>query len=88
MLKVFEFIEIVAVFHAHVMHEHTGDASTFAKKIGVSRATIYRLIEGLNDYGIHIKYSRERQTYFYLYPQRVQINLSIKELPEANTLDK
>ena len=66
MLKVFEFIEIVAAFHAYVMHEHTGDASTFAKKLEVSRATIYRLIDELKDFGIHIEYSRERQTYYYL----------------------
>lgn len=84
MLKVFEFIEVVAVFHAYVMHEHTGDANSFAQKLGVSRATVYRLIDELKDYGIHIEYSRERQTYHYLYPDRVQINISIKELPEEN----
>lgn len=84
MLKVFEFIEIVAAFHAYVMHENTGDASTFAKKLGVSRATIYRLIDELKSYGIHIKYSHARQTYFYQYPERVQINISIKELYDEN----
>lgn len=82
MLKVFEFIEVIASFHAYVMHEHTGDASTFAKKLGVSRATVYRLIEELKYYGIHIEYSRVRQTYYYLYPKRVQIDISIVELQE------
>ena len=81
-MKVFEFIEVVAVFHTYMMHGNTGDAATFAGKLGISRATLYRLMDELEDYGIHIEYSRERQTYHYLYPDRVQIHISICELPE------
>lgn len=81
-MKVFEFIEVVAVFHAYVMRGNTGDASTFARKLGISRASLYRLIEGLKDYGINIEYNRARQTYRYLYPERVQIHISICEHPE------
>lgn len=81
-MKVFEFIDIVAAFHSYMMHGHTGDAATFSEKLGISRATLYRLIDELKDYGIHIEYCRERQTYRYEFPERVQIRLSIRELSE------
>ena len=79
MLKVFEFIEVVARFHQYVMRENTGNAGTFAKKLGISRATLFRLIDELSDYGIHIEYCRERMTYRYLFPERVEIKISICE---------
>lgn len=81
-MKVFGFIEIVAVFHAYMMRGNTGDANTFARKLGISRATLYRLIDGLRDYGIGIEYNRARQTYQYLYPERVQIQIFICEQEE------
>ena len=84
MMKVFEFIEVVAVFHTYMMHGNTGDAATFAGKLGISRASLFNLISELKDYGIHIEYCRELQTYRYLYPDRVQIKMSICELPEKD----
>lgn len=79
MLKVFEFIEIVAAFHACVMREHTGDAVTFAEKLGISRSSLYNLISELKDYGIDIEYNREKQTFRYLYPERVEIKVTIRQ---------
>lgn len=79
MMKVFEFVEVVARFHQYVMRENTGNAETFAKKLGISRATLFRLIDELSDYGIHIEYCRERMTYRYLYPDCVEIKICICE---------
>lgn len=78
-MKVFEFIEIIARFHQYVMHENTGNADTFAKKLGISRASLFRLIAVLTDYGIHIEYCRGKISYRYLYPERVEIKISIGE---------
>ncbi len=78
-MKVFEFIDMVAVFHSYMMHGHTGDATTFSRRLGISRATLFNLINELKSYGIHIEYSRERRTYRYVYPDRVQIQLTISE---------
>lgn len=77
MLKVFEFIEVVARFHQYVMRENTGNAGTFAKKLGISRSCLYNLIEELQSYGIDIEYTRERQTYKYVYPDSVEIKVII-----------
>ena len=84
MMKVFEFIEVVAVFHAYMMHGNTGDAKTFAQKIGISRASLYNLIEELRAYGLEIEYDRYAQSYHYVYPERVEIHISIRQLPNDN----
>lgn len=82
MMKVFEFIEVVAVFHSFMMHGNTGDAGTFAQKLGISRASLYNLIEELRLYGLDIEYDRYIQSYRYLYPERVEIHITIRQLPE------
>ena len=76
-MKVFEFIEVIARFHQYMMHENTGNAETFAAKLGISRSCLYNLIDEIQSYGIDIEYSRERQTYRYLSPNLVEIKVII-----------
>ena len=83
-MKVFEFIEVVAVFHTYMMHSNTGDAATFAGKLGISRSSLYNLIEELRSYGLEIEYDRYTQSYRYLHPERVEIKMSIRQLSEEN----
>ena len=82
MMKVFEFIEVVARFHQYVMRGNTGDAATFAEKLGISRASLYNLLDELKSYGIDIVYSRERQSFLYLHSERVEIKVSIGQYSE------
>ena len=76
-MKVFEFIDVVARFHQYVMRGNTGDAAAFAEKLGISRASLFNLINELKSYGIDISYSRMRQTYYYHHPDKVEIRISI-----------
>lgn len=76
-MKVFKFIDTVATFHQYVKRGNTGDATSFASKLGISRASLFNLINELKSYGIEIEYSRVRQTYYYLHPEKVEINLTI-----------
>ena len=81
-MKVFEFIEVVARFHQYVMRGNTGDAASFASKLGISRSSLYNLLDELKSFGIDIAYSRERRTFLYLQPDRVEIKLSIGQYSE------
>lgn len=76
-MKVFNFIEVVMVFHSLVLHGNTGNAATFAKRLGVSRSTLYNLLDDLESYGIEIEYCRERKTYRYQHPELVEIKVLI-----------
>lgn len=77
MKKVFEYVDLVARFHALVMSRTTGNPETFACKLGISRSSLYNLIQEIESYGIKIEYSRTWQTFMYVYPERVEITVSI-----------
>ena len=73
----FEYVDLIARFHALVMSRTTGNPDTFADKLGISRSSLYNLIEEIQSYGIDIEYSRTWQTFFYTYPDLVEITISI-----------
>ena len=79
-MKVFEFLEKIALFHSLLIRENTGNAERFAEKLNVSRATIYNIIEELKSFDIEIEYSRSRETYYYKYPHKVKIYISIQQI--------
>jgi Predicted transcriptional regulator len=43
----------------------TGNARLLARKLGVSRSTLYRLFEELKSLGAEIEYDANYQSYFY-----------------------
>ena len=51
-----------------IKKECTGTPNDFAKKLGISRSHLYRLIEILKDYGAEIKYSRKQKNFHYTTP--------------------
>ena len=77
MKKVFEYVDLIARFHALVMSRTTGNPNTFAKKLGISRSSLYNHLEEIQSYGIEIEYSRTRQTFMYCYPKQVEIKIII-----------
>ena len=77
MKKVFEYVDLVARFHALVMSRTTGNPDAFACKLGISRSSLYNLIQEIESSGIEIAYSRAWQTFMYVYPERVEITLTI-----------
>lgn len=81
-MKAFEFVDLLSFFHRRMLSENTGNAEQFASKLGISRASLYRLIDDLQDYGIEIEYSRERNTYRYLYRNNVRITILIAQLSD------
>lgn len=79
MKKVFEYVDLVARFHSYVMSQMTGAPDTFAYKLGISRSSLYNLISEIQSYGIAIEYSREKETFRYLYPEKVEISIRISQ---------
>ena len=49
----------------HIRMENTGTPDELAKKIEVSRRTLFHYLSILRDNGDVIKFSRIRQTYYY-----------------------
>jgi predicted DNA-binding transcriptional regulator YafY len=45
----------------------TGTPSELSKKMGVSERAIYKYLKFLKSLGAEVKYSKQRQSYYYLY---------------------
>lgn len=48
-----------------IRKQATGPPEALARRMGVSQATIYRWLQELKEFGLPVKYSRERKTYLY-----------------------
>ena len=77
MKKVFEYVDLIARFHSLVMSQLTGNPDTFAEKLAISRSTLYNLITEIESYGIELEYSRDRETFRYVHPDKVEISIRI-----------
>jgi predicted DNA-binding transcriptional regulator YafY len=60
-----ERIERLYAIHKRILQEETGNPEEFAEQMHISRSHLYNLLGELKDYGAKIKYSRNRQTFFY-----------------------
>lgn len=54
--------------HALIRTKATGTAESLARKLNVSRATVFRRIEDLRALEAEIDYDRDRMTYYYIEP--------------------
>jgi biotin operon repressor len=51
--------------HRFIQRKSTGAPHDFAHRLGLSRATLFRHLEGLRDFDAEIAYDKKRGTYFY-----------------------
>lgn len=60
-----EHLNQVKRLHYLIKRKATGNAQQLAKRLEVSRATVFRRIEDLKTLGAEVEYCKERQSYFY-----------------------
>jgi len=65
MEKQIKAVERLYRIHELISKEHTETPDKFAKRLQLSRAHLYRIINILKDYGFPIMYDRNRQTFYY-----------------------
>jgi predicted DNA-binding transcriptional regulator YafY len=52
--------------HRAIQQGNTGCPIEFAKQFSVSRSHLYNILNELEDYGAVIRYSRKKQTFYYV----------------------
>ncbi len=84
-MKVFEYLERISMMHKLVSRQKTGTPEEFASQLGVSRTTLYELIDELRSRGVPITYSKSSKTFFYKQPYDILVTCSLRPLtnPEA-----
>ena len=65
-MSLLDKLQLLERIHGYIARKGTGSPSTFARKIGISERSLYRILAELKGNGIDIQYDRDRKTYVYL----------------------
>jgi predicted DNA-binding transcriptional regulator YafY len=82
-MKVFEYLDRIRRMHSMVQRNATGTPDECARQLGVSRTTLYELIDELRLRGAPIVYSKSAHTYYYNRPFDITITCTLKPLTLA-----
>ena len=79
-MKVFEYLDRISMMHKLVSRQKTGTPEEFARQLGVSRTSLYELIDELRSRGAPIAYSKSAKTFFYMQPYDIAVTCSLRPL--------
>jgi biotin operon repressor len=79
-MKVFEYLDRISMMHKLVSRQKTGTPDEFAGQLGVSRTSLYEMIDELRSRGVPIAYSKSARTFFYRQPYDITVTCSLKPL--------
>jgi predicted DNA-binding transcriptional regulator YafY len=79
-MKVFEYLDRISMMHKLIIRQKTGTPEEFAGQLGVSRTSLYELIDELKSRGVPISYSKSAKTFFYRQPYDISISCSMRPL--------
>ncbi|MCL1973714.1 MAG: HTH domain-containing protein [Bacteroidetes bacterium] len=76
----FDFLEKLSVLNKLICRGYTGTPKELAQRLSISRSTLYEIIDELNSRGAEIKYSRNRNTFYYNNDLLIDVHFAIKSL--------
>jgi Predicted transcriptional regulator len=79
-MKVFEYLDRISLMNKLVLRRSTGTPEEFAHQLGVSRTSLYELIDELRSRGAPIVYSKSVKTFYYKEPFDIQITCNLKPM--------
>lgn len=79
-MKVFEYLDRISMMHKLIKVRKTGPPEEFARRLGVSRTSLYELIDEMRIRGAPIKYSKSAGTFYYREPFEILVNCSLRPL--------
>lgn len=79
-MKIFEYLDRISRMHRMLIRRRTGTPSEFASQLGVSRTTLYEMIDELKSRGAPISYSKSSCTFFYAEPYEINVSCSMRPL--------
>lgn len=86
-MKLFDYLDRISRVHRMVEKHATGTPDEFAHCLGVSRTTLYQLIDELRLRGAPIVYSKSAKTFYYSKPFDITVTCSIKPLTQNEAKD-
>ncbi|MFT3995234.1 MAG: HTH domain-containing protein [Dysgonomonas sp.] len=87
-MKIFEALNRLTLLHDLIKAEKTGRPDYLSKQLGVSRATLYNMLDELKSYDAPISYSRSKESFFYTHFFELEIKCTISVIENEQELKK
>jgi hypothetical protein len=83
-MKIVDFLDKMRIFNQLVEQKCTGTPDELAGRLGISRSTLYDIINELRSRDVEVCYSRTNQSFYYKNPVSLEVHFSIKGLREVD----
>jgi biotin operon repressor len=87
-MDLFKNLQHVELLHTLILKEKTGSPKQLAEQLGISRATLYVLIDELNSLNMPVNYSRKYETFYYKQEVKLTLSFKVETLDDPNELTK
>lgn len=87
-MSFFKTIERISRLHYFIKEECTGKPEILSTRLGISRSSLYNIIDELKSYDAPIDYSRRRETFYYTKTFELSIHCSISVIENDIQLKK
>lgn len=84
----FKTMERINLLHRLIKEKKTGTPDLLSKRLGVSRATLYNMVEDLKSYDAPIAYSRAAESFFYTKSFDLDLYCKIESIDDEVELRK
>lgn len=78
----------VEKLHTLILQKKTGSPKQLAEQLGISRATLYVLINELNSLNMPVSYSRKYETFYYTQEVKFTLAFKVEAIDNSNELRK
>lgn len=86
-MSLIKYIERLRRMDSLISMMSTGTPEKFAEKMGIKRSTLFESLQEMREFGVDIKYSFVRQSYYYADNRRIKIKLE-NIIPERSDSEK
>jgi len=85
-MNIIQTFERVEKLHLLIANKRTGKPDELARRLGISRATLYNMIEELKSYNLPISYSKMQQSFYYEKDVKLSCTFSIQLIENQKDL--
>lgn len=79
-MKIFQYLDRIDLMHKLLKNSNTGTPEEFAQQLGISRSTLYELIDEFKSRKAPIRYSKSAKTFYYKEPFEIIITCNFRTL--------
>jgi len=87
-MNLLQNVQCIERLHTLILQKKTGTPKELANLLGISRASLYILIDEFNSLDLHVVYSRKCETFYYDRDVKLTVLFRVEEIESKNELMK